>query len=99
MCVVMLVARLLLLMVFGFESGCLGKHFAKDVLHKSTFAEVGILMSPGSIFHDFGWPLGPVDLGIPGSSTCYLACLVASLWRPRVAGAILGHSGAQERKL
>ena len=31
------------------------KHFASEVLHKSAFAEVGILMIPECIFHDFGW--------------------------------------------
>ena len=52
---VMHVSRLLFLMVFGFESGCKTKYFAREVMQKSTFAEVGILMIPGSIFHDFGW--------------------------------------------
>ena len=32
------------------------KHFARKVLQKSTFAEIGFLMFPGSIFHDFGLP-------------------------------------------
>ena len=36
---------------------CKNKHLARDVLQKSTFAEIGFLMIPGSIFHDFGWPL------------------------------------------
>ena len=31
---------------------------AWEVLQKSTFVEIGFLMIPGSIFHDFGWPLG-----------------------------------------
>ena len=56
---VMLVFRLLFRMVFGFESGCPRleiQHFAKEVFHKSTFTEVGILMIPGCIFYDFGWP-------------------------------------------
>ena len=55
----MLVSRLLVLIVFGFESGCPGlktKHFAKKLLRKSTFAEVRVLMIPGSVFHDLGWP-------------------------------------------
>ena len=34
------------------------KHFARDVLQKSTFAEIGFLMILGSNFHDFG--LGPI---------------------------------------
>ena len=29
-------------------------------MQKSTFAEVGILIIPGSIFHDLGSPLGPI---------------------------------------
>ena len=32
------------------------KHLAREVLQKSTFVEIGFLMIPGSIFHDFGWP-------------------------------------------
>ena len=59
------------------------KHFAREVLQKSTFAEVG-RMIPRSIFHDLDG-LGTdfhVDLGILGAQTCYLACLVATLWRP-----------------
>ena len=56
---VMHVSRLLFLMVFGSESGCKTKHFAKDVLQKLIFAEVGILMIPGSIFHDFEC-VGPI---------------------------------------
>ena len=35
---------------------CKNKHLAREVLQKSTFAEIGFLMIPGSIFHDFGWP-------------------------------------------
>ena len=43
----------------AFESkfGCLGlenKHLAWKVLQKSTFAEIGFLVIPGSIFHNFG---------------------------------------------
>ena len=30
------------------------KHLTRKVLQKSTFAEIGFLMFPGSIFHDFG---------------------------------------------
>ena len=30
------------------------KHLARKVLQKSTFVEIGFLMIPGSIFHDFG---------------------------------------------
>ena len=29
------------------------KHLAMKVLQKATFAEIGFLMFPGSIFHDF----------------------------------------------
>ena len=46
-------------MIFGSESGCLGlenQAFGKGGIAKSTFAEIGFLMIPGSIFHDFGWP-------------------------------------------
>ena len=32
------------------------KHLGREVLQKSTFVEIGFLMIPGSIFHDFGWP-------------------------------------------
>jgi hypothetical protein len=32
------------------------KHLAREVLQKSTFAQIGFLMIPGSIFHDFWWP-------------------------------------------
>ena len=32
------------------------KNLATEVLQKSTFAEVGFLMMPGSVFHDFGLP-------------------------------------------
>ena len=57
MYLVMLVSKFLSLMIFGFESGCLGlenqafgfRHFTK----KTTFAEVGILIILGFIFHDF----------------------------------------------
>ena len=52
---VMHVSRFLFRMVFGSESRCRIKHFAKEVVQKSTFAEVGILMIPGFFFHDFGW--------------------------------------------
>ena len=38
-------------------------------------------------------------LGILGTWTRYLACLVVSLWRPGDPWAILGHWGAQERTL
>ena len=31
------------------------KHLAWKVLQKSTFAEIGFLVIPGSIFHDFRW--------------------------------------------
>ena len=52
------IPRLLSLMIFGSESGCLGlktKHLAREVLQKPAFAEIGFLMIPGSIFCDFGW--------------------------------------------
>ena len=32
------------------------KNLAWKVLQKSTFAEIGFLVIPGSFFHDFGWP-------------------------------------------
>ena len=32
------------------------KHLAREVLQRSTFAEIGFLMIPGSVFHGFGWP-------------------------------------------
>ena len=35
---------------------CKNKDLAREVLQKSTFAEIGFLIIPGSIFHDFGWP-------------------------------------------
>ena len=41
------------------------KHFAKEVLQKSTFAEVGIFMVAGSVFYDFGLGMDfHVDLGL-----------------------------------
>ena len=49
-------SRLLFLMAFGSESGWSGlenEAFCKDVLQKACFAEVGILMIPGSISYDF----------------------------------------------
>ena len=30
-------------------------HLAWEVLQKSTLAEIGFIMIPGPIFHDFGW--------------------------------------------
>ena len=63
LCLFMLVSSFFFLMVFGSESGCLGlenKHLAWDFLQQSTFAEIGFLMLPGSSFHDFGWPSGPI---------------------------------------
>ena len=54
------ISRLLFLMIFGSESGCLGlenQAFGKVGIAKiNFFAEIGFLMIPGSIFHDFGWP-------------------------------------------
>ena len=53
------ISRLLFLMVFGPLGLNLGvwdwktKHLAREVLQKSTFAEIGFLVIPGSIFHDF----------------------------------------------
>ena len=35
-------------------------HLAWKVLQKSTFAEIGFLMIPGPIFHDFLVTLGPI---------------------------------------
>ena len=46
------------LMILGLILGvwdCKNKHLATEVLQKSTFAEIGFLMIPGSIFHDFDW--------------------------------------------
>ena len=63
MCLCMLVSRFLFLLISGTESGCLGlenKHLAREVLRKSTFAAMGFLMIPGSIFHDFWVALGPI---------------------------------------
>ena len=51
------ISRLLFLLVFGSKLGCLGlenMHLAWEVLQKSTSVEIGFLMIPGSIFHDFG---------------------------------------------
>ena len=51
------VSRLLFLMILGSASGVWDrkiKHLARKVLQKSTFAEIGFLMFPGSTFHDFG---------------------------------------------
>ena len=39
------------------------------------------------------------DVGFLGTQTCYLACLVAALWRLGDLGAILGHWGARGRIL
>ena len=53
---VMLVCRLLFTTVLGLNVDVQDwrtKHFAREVLQKSIFAEVGILMIPGFIFHDF----------------------------------------------
>ena len=74
------------------------KHFAGEVLQKTIFAKAEILMNPGSIFYDFGWPGTNVhmDLNISGNQTWTLACLVASLWCPGGPGAILGHWGAPD---
>ena len=50
-------SRLFFLTIFGFESGCLGlenKHLAREVLQKTTFAEVGFLAIPGPILSDLG---------------------------------------------
>ena len=52
-------SRLLFLMIWGSESGCLGseiKQLARKVLQKSAFAEIGFLMFPGINFHDFCCP-------------------------------------------
>ena len=55
----MLVSRFLFLMFFGSGFGYLGlenQALAREVLQKSTFAEVVFLIIPGSIFHDFEGP-------------------------------------------
>ena len=31
------------------------KNLAREVLQKATFTDIGFLMAPGSVFHDFGW--------------------------------------------
>ena len=51
------ISRLLFLMILGLNSGVQdwkNKHLAWKLLQKSTFAEIGFLMIPGSIFHDSG---------------------------------------------
>ena len=50
----MLVSRLLFLISLNLDvQDWKTKHFARDVLQRSTFAEVGILMIPGAFFYDF----------------------------------------------
>ena len=54
----MLASRSLFLMILGLDLDVWDwktKHLARDVLQKSTSAEVGFLMIPGSIFHDVEW--------------------------------------------
>ena len=53
------ISRLLFLMFFGSESGCLGLEnqvFGQGGIAKLNFRRNWIVMIPGSIFHDFGWP-------------------------------------------
>ena len=80
------------------------KDFATEVLQKSTFAEVGISRFQDPFFMILGVLATNfhVDLIISCTRTCYLACLVASLWRPgRPLGRflVIGDWGAQERTL
>ena len=51
------ISRLLFLLVFGSKFGCLGlekQAFGMESIAKSAFAEIGFLVIPGTIFHDFG---------------------------------------------
>ena len=51
------ISRLFFLLVLGLNLGVWdwkNTHLAWKVLQKSTFAEIGFLVIPGSIFHDFG---------------------------------------------
>ena len=71
-------------------------HFAAGALHKSAFAEVGIIMTPffmilggfGTTFH--------VGLGIVCIQTCYSARSRLLFGVLGDLGALLGHLGAQE---
>ena len=52
------ISRLSFLMFLGLESGCLGLEKTgicqgREVLQKAAFAEIGFLLIPVSIFHDF----------------------------------------------
>jgi hypothetical protein len=51
--------RLLFFMIWVLNLGVWDrkiKHLARKVLQKSILVEIGFLMFPGTIFHDFGWP-------------------------------------------
>ena len=51
------ISRLLFLLLLNLNLGVWdwkNKHLAWQVLQKSTFAEIGFLVFPGLIFHDFG---------------------------------------------
>ena len=51
------ISRLFFLMIFRFESGCMGlknQAFCKGSITEINFAEIGCLTIP--IFHDLGWP-------------------------------------------
>ena len=53
------ISRLLFLLLLSLNLGVWdwkNKHLAWKVLQKSTFAEIGFLVIPGSFFHDFRWP-------------------------------------------
>ena len=53
------ISRLLFLLLLSLNLGvwdCKNKDLAWKVLQKSIFAEIGFLVIPGSIFHDFRWP-------------------------------------------
>ena len=46
-------------MSFWFKFECQGiqkQAFGIECIAKINFPEIGFLMIPGSIFHDFGWP-------------------------------------------
>ena len=63
MCLLMLVSRLLSLVIFGSEAGCLGlekQAFGKECIAKSTFIEIEFLMMPGLLFSRFFAALGQI---------------------------------------
>ena len=48
---------------------CKNKHLAREVLQKSTFAEIGFLVIPVSIFHVFWVALGPIFIAFVALET------------------------------